>query len=457
MTGGGNRMIESFSQCLQAWMKDTSRSIASVAADAHLKSKTTVARILKDQSTYQSYEKLYKALSSNTEIDEKWKSRFEHVLRAEKVGLGQYAMFETIRQKLLEPKACIRPVHPAEPITILIVGCPWQKTYEFIEQCLAQNQTVIYHYLTLNELLDNPPVLAGLMACLKDDRYQAFVVPNERLLATRISWNIMLQKKQNTGEERITISSGDDLSWQWLQSSGNVFREYQSMLTGLEPQSLYHNSDLKKGSDYIRMMKESWQMENMHNKVLLKPTPAIQMLPAEISIGSFTGFLDNNIVPVAPSADSIAYYFRNRAENFYNCETTMVISRQATEDFVHSGRLADHFFACRSFTREERIICLKYLLECMEKPQTRILFTKDEQLCETFSFEAFSKFGTLIYPSRTSYNAERDAYRELILPGDRFASLFTQFVDEMMIPEICYTEAESKRMMKELITMAKSE
>ena len=160
-------MIESFSQCLQAWMKDTSRSIASVAADAHLKSKTTVARILKDQSTYQSYEKLYKALSSNTEIDEKWKSRFEHVLRAEKVGLGQYAMFETIRQKLLEPKACIRPVHPAEPMTILIVGCPWQKTYEFIEQCLAQNQTVIYHYLTLNELLDNPPVLAGLMACLR--------------------------------------------------------------------------------------------------------------------------------------------------------------------------------------------------------------------------------------------------------------------------------------------------
>jgi hypothetical protein len=72
-------------------------------------------------------------------------------------------------------------------------------------------------------------------------------------------------------------------------------------------------------------------------------------------------------------------------------------------------------------------------------------------------FEAFSKFGTLIYPSRTSYNAERDAYRELILPGDRFASLFTQFVDEMMIPEICYTEAESKRMMRELITMAKSE
>ena len=147
-------MIESFSQCLQAWMKDTSRSIASVAADAHLKSKTTVARILKDQSTYQSYEKLYKALSSNTEIDEKWKSRFEHVLRAEKVGLGQYAMFETIRQKLLEPKACIRPVHPAEPITILIVGCPWQKTYEFIEQCLAQNQS--------------PEIFSGLFFCFRD-------------------------------------------------------------------------------------------------------------------------------------------------------------------------------------------------------------------------------------------------------------------------------------------------
>ena len=138
-------------------------------------------------------------------------------------------------------------------------------------------------------------------------------------------------------------------------------------------------------------------MENMHNKVLLKPTPAIQMLPADVSIGTFTGFLDNYILPVAPSADSIVYYFRKRAETFYSCETTMVISYQATMDFINSGRLSDHFFACRAFTKEERIISLSYLLECMDKPHTRILFTKDEQLCETFSFEAFSKFGTLIY------------------------------------------------------------
>ena len=450
-------MIESFSQCLQAWMKDTARSIAAVAADAQLKSKTTVARILKDQSTYQSYEKLYEALSSHTSIDEKWKSRFEHALRAEKVGLRQYALFEAIRDELLEQRIRRSPGNTGEPTTILIMGCPWQKTNDFIDQCLSQNRSVsIFHYLTTNELFDDPPVVAGLMARLKDDRYQAFIVANEELLASRISWNIMLRKKQDTGEEFITISGGDALSWQWLPSSGNVVREYQSMLTGLEPQSLYHNSDIKKGTDYIRLMKECWQMENMHNKVLLKPTPAIQMLPTDVSIETFTGFLDNYILPVAPSADSIVYYFRKRAETFYSCETTMVISYQATMDFINSGRLSDHFFACRAFTKEERIISLSYLLECMDKPHTRILFTKDEQLCETFSFEAFSKFGTLIYPSRTSYNVERDAYRELILPGDMFETLFRQFMDEMIIPETCYTAAESKQMMKELITTAQS-
>lgn len=204
------------------------------------------------------------------------------------------------------------------------------------------------------------------------------------------------------------------------------------------------------------MMKESWQMENMHNKVLLKPTPAIQMLPSEISIGTFVGFLDNNYVPVAPSADSIVYYFRKRAENFYNYETTMIISPQATVDFINTGRLADHFFACRAFTQVERMISLRYLLECMDKPQTRILFTKNEQICETFSFEAFSKFGTLIYPSRTSYNAEKDAYRELILPGDTFAALFSQFMDEMIIPEYCYTAEESKHMLNQLISTIKT-
>ena len=130
------------------------------------------------------------------------KKRFEHALRAEKVGLRQYALFEAIKQELLCQKAGRRAVFTEEPMTILIFGCPWQKTYDFIEQCLSQNRGVrILHYFTLNEVFDDSSVVAGLMAHLKDDRYQAFVIANEVLLASRISWNIMLQKKQDTGED----------------------------------------------------------------------------------------------------------------------------------------------------------------------------------------------------------------------------------------------------------------
>lgn len=66
---GERMMIEPFSQCLQAWMKETSRSIASVSTDAQLKSKTTLARILKKQSTYQRCEKFYDTLVRHISLD----------------------------------------------------------------------------------------------------------------------------------------------------------------------------------------------------------------------------------------------------------------------------------------------------------------------------------------------------------------------------------------------------
>jgi len=176
------------------------------------------------------------------------------------------------------------------------------------------------------------------------------------------------------------------------------------------------------------------------------------MLPADLGIESFAGFLRDNIAPISTSADSIIYHYRKRAVNFYNCETKMVFSRQGMLDFARTGELADQFYACRPFTKEERLACLRYLLQRMRQTGVTILFSQDEP-SRNFSFEAYSRFGTLIYPSRTSYNVENDAYRELILPGETYAALFCQFVEEVVIPGYCYTAAESSQLMNCLISM----
>ena len=92
----------------------------------------------------------------------------------------------------------------------------------------------------------------------------------------------------------------------------------------------------------------------------------------------------------------------------------------------------------------------RYLLNLLSNPQVTILFAQRE-LSRTFSFEAYSTFGVLIYPSQTSYNVEKDAYRELIFPGRRYADLMRQYVDEIVIPEYCGTEQDTRKYLNQIL------
>ena len=435
-------------------MKENACSITAVAARTHLKSKTTVVRILQGQAAWQSCDTFFKMFSRYTQLDEKWTQRFRAALRTERIGLRQAALLDVLSQQLLLPEPNVQVPPAGAPTAVLILGCPWQETYEYIEKCFSQNANItICHYMTPDELYDNPPVLAGLLTYLTEKRYQAFLIEKGALSDAQFSWNIMLQLRKGIEEEYIAIKElSSSFSWYPITHTEKQFAAYQSKLSGLSMKPLFKNEDLHKGPDYVRLLKESLEMETAQSKTLLKPTPGVQMLPADLAIQACRDFLNGNIIPIVPSADAIYYYHRRRAENFYNRETQMIISHQAMTEFVHSGRLADQFYACRPFTPTERLQALRYLLEKMEQPQVTVLFSKKE-LNRRFTIESYSRFGALIYPSQTSYNSESDAYRELILPGEAYAKLFRQFTDEMIIPEYCHSALETKRLINRLIVL----
>lgn len=435
-------------------MEENACSITAAAARTHLKSKTTIVRILQGQATWQSCNRFFETFSRHIQLDEKWMQRFRASLRAERMGLRQAALLDVLSQQLLLPEPKVQVPPAGTPTDLLILGCPWRETYEYIEKCLSQNADIlIHHYIASDELYDNPPVLAGLLTCLTEKRYQAFLIQKEALSDARISWNIMLQMIKDSEEEHIAVKGlSSSFSWYPIQHTEKLFTAYQSKLSSFSVKPLFKNESLNKGPDYVRLLKESLEMETAQNKTLLKPTPGVQMLPADLAIQACRDFLNDNIIPIVPSAEAIYYYHRKRTENFYNRETRMIISRQAMTDFVRSGRLADQFYACRPFTPSERLQALRYMLEKMDQPQVTVLYSKKE-LNRRFTIESYSRFGALIYPSQTSYNSERDAYRELILPGEAYAKLFRQFTDEIIIPEYCHSALETKRFINRLIVL----
>ena len=453
-------VIETFSTCLDAWMKETSRSMASLSAEVHLKSKTTVARILQGRSTWNGCSQFYELLSRHVHLEDRWARRFQAALRTERIGASECALLEALDHQIrtktsLQPSQTTVPAADLnmEPVgTLLILGCPWEQTYDYIRQCMAENRDVrIFHYVTYAELYNHPPVLSELLNLLTEARYQVFLVEEDTVSHAMISWNIMIKRNPESNRETFMAACGESFICCAEDAARDLsLEEHRKELDVPGTCALYHNEDMKNGSDYIRFQKDSLHMENMHRKTIIKPTAGIQMLPADISIQSFRDFLTRNTAPIATSAESIIYYFRKRAENFYNRETKMILSRRATMEFALHGKLPDQFYACRPFTIEERMSIFRYLLNLLSNPQVTILFAQRE-LSRTFSFEAYSTFGVLIYPSQTSYNVEKDAYRELIFPGRRYADLMRQYVDEIVIPEYCGTEQDTRKYLNQIL------
>lgn len=119
-------MIESFSRCLQACMKEHLRSAESTVIDAHQKNSTTAARILKEQRGYHSWEEQVRNLLNHPE--EKREKLFADSFRTEKDGLCKGALSEEKREQLPKPQVKGKTPYAKGPAIILILGCAWQQT-----------------------------------------------------------------------------------------------------------------------------------------------------------------------------------------------------------------------------------------------------------------------------------------------------------------------------------------
>lgn len=430
--------METLGRCIRAWMEEKNLSVADLTGRMGYKSKTTVFRLLNGQSNYASCEQFCDRLTPELSAD--WQERFKRALLAEKIGIGTYRVLEELDSQLFfsekgsRTESGVSISSPAGGGRIFILGCPWKMISGLVKMLLAQDgEAHIFHYMTRREVIGSPSVLPLLIREIPDVRYQAFFLDNQDLKDVPISWNTIFRLSGENGSYLIPQSDGKE--WKELQLPGGyeTLEGIRKLLYNLPQASLYRFDGLKNGREYIEFTKNALKMERGRDAVIIKPTPGMQMLPADAVISAFSDYLSDNLEPVRAARDSLIYIFRQRAENFYDPgrHTDMVLSESSMMNFMRTGRMDDHFYAFRPYTREERTVIFQALHDFAQRKGNHIQLLHDRTW--PISVEAYDGYGALLYPSRTNYNAETDSYRELFLPGKDFYDLIRTYVRDMLM------------------------
>ena len=407
--------IELLSQCLTAWMGQEGVSVAGLTEMAGYKSKTSVFRLLKDQCNEQTRETFVDQMAPY--LDGEWDARFRRALRVERYGVQRYRLFDAVLDCLdcMQPDSlpCEETLLPNGGQTVYILGLPWQGTFRIVDGLIQKGFRVI-HYMLRNQILEKPELLRALIMHMMSLPYQAVMLEEEPGGA----WNLMA-----TDDGQLFVNG------KWLTAGGA-----DTLLQALLPEGgipLYRNEDLYKGSDYISIMEQAYQMESGGAAFIAKQTPGIQMIPENIVLSAVQDGLAGKNDPIAAALGSLRIIMRKRIDLFYAREKPVhiIFTREDMERFVRTGLMSDQFYAMRPYTPAERIQILQALDKFSRRDNVH-LFVADRKV-RNFSLEAYENRGLLVYPSQTSYNSQLRQHREMFLPGQAFYTLFADITREV--------------------------
>lgn len=469
--GGGcdnlSHFICTFGQVLSEWMEKNCYNATSLTKKMNEKSRTVIARLMKDESGYKScsafWKRFRKAFPELSQTDSK---RFEEGLEVEKLGLEQYQIRSLFQSQLMGPE---QPERPSElgkklnawigeqPCEILALGCfdteilqAFQLLLKRSSGSVSVDQHVLedctpYLYFSFWDgvrLQFNPHYHLSVYkkGCLKE---QAGVCAQNALFLHRAddAWKIL--RKQKSGWQEVEWEGGP-----------NPIRLYTRALNEAETlrEKFMNHYD---SDDLLGFMFSC--MEKEHNQVLyyLKEDIGIEYLPVELLRDAIGDHPEQIGLDWEKNGAAIRALCYARFQNLYhkNQPTYLTVTRKGMERFAKTGRLSDHVACFRSFTPEERKWILEFICcQAETVPSFSIRFLKNDRALP-MTLVGIEEEGLIICPTNASYRLS-EPYREVFVTDKKILEYYNRFYDSVLWKE--WTESQEEtlkglRQMKELI------
>lgn len=452
--------IQTFGECLRAWMRRRGYSNARLALLTREKSGTTISRLLNDQCTAQRCEAFLSALMDSVDLSPEEIAQLRESIAVTRVGKAQHRANLVFHELIADAQglspasdmvcwealmALLAPWAQEGPCDVLCFGCFDAQVLGTLSALLRQAQSplTVTHYFAEEQHADLIFLLEHTLLMLNDPRYRLISIRGGRgLRASGVVMQDALVLRNASGATRLIIPvSGGAPLHQDFPAESDLFGFYQRALEADEALQHRYSSDFFRGSamDYIAFMETCLTYEQHRGIYHLKPDLGMEYIPVDILKRSFEAWIAHHPEYACVSGGLVELAERRHRQLFSQRQPhVLVMSREAMTAFARTGRMSDHPFCLRPFTPEERAAILRYLVDQAKRnPFLTPLVLREGAATPQHQLIAYEGLGLLICDTQTDYSLE--GYSEIFLRSPLVAQQFKAF----LLDDVCRAQAES--------------
>lgn len=436
-----------------------------------IKSRTTIKRILHDETSIKALEAFAQKIEFNENI--KFTSielkRLKNALNVNRSGKDHLIA----RQHLLEifdlSETCVESEFPNNTISIfpineflikadiLIFGRIPISVVEDLLGFIANQKEVkftIRHIISFNDRTDeNAATFKSIFKLLNFDFYIPYYYAG-----TKSYQNVIILKKEDgngTQTTDITLFFGSEAVSLHDQPSDELFSLYEDLFLKISYSSkpvkrVFNKTNPTNG--LITLCQWFLGMENSSSEYMLKQNMCFQMVPFDILYKIFeeTGYF--GLGYASSIVQELIVNFRNRCTNYFQTKKTRhhFFTKRGLSDFIDTGFLSDHYLYFRPFNLSERKAILQHFLNQIEtNKHIKLNLLKNDYAIKNFEIAFFEDKCIYLLESSSGYGID---YFGVLIEAEAVNEMFEDFIKNEILENHVYSESESLDYLKYLIS-----
>lgn len=488
---------ERFSECLKRVLEEQQLSASEAARLVGFRSRNSIFRILADQTSSKVQEDFMLALKAR--LGDQWPQscwdELKVALDITRMGLDDYlsaqAMRDLIRTGPLPAdeitvlirekdqmvhfpmRQLIRRIDKDSKVDLIICGCCNAALCRILAEELAEmgrmGNVQVTHFVSTNDDVMIQNVVA-IQALMYHRWYRAWLV--EPGSCTR-----EMESIYNSGVMFVEVTDRDGnkyvaqmLLYERLKlylirmsnpEDDNPIRLLRASMSSMKPLQTFFPDNVNP-EYYLEYTEVYRQVEHDKEMYSIKPDlPLCFVSPDIVYAAAEDGF--DRMKQISRYRDGALVQpfldvHKRRFDNIFNKRkvTHQILSVEAMQRFVQTGKTQDHFFALRPYSVQERLAILRHLREhSANNPYFTIYFLKDSSVIPALEISLYEGAGVLFTKADTDYRLTGE-HTEAMVTHQGFCRKYREYFLREVLPYRTMSRQESLSVLDELIQRAES-
>lgn len=474
--------VNTFGEALYQILRKKNVSVDNLCLRLNLKSKTTVSRILKDESSFEKAEEFCKSLIQVNPLNllEFERKRLLEALEVNRIGKDEYIankelIYFVTQKNSVSEIVCSgvfghMPLHirnisdlfdtynQYEHIRVGAVNCITDGVAQALARYLSRydNATVEQYIPYEQSKAKNARQFVSVLSLLsfkKYNCYQAFFSGSSEFEILNRFNNMLVVMKSLPDNKRfvdiISLKSNNEFSVLYNQTDSFVFDFYTEIFDDMRRQhNPLKNPSQSKGlmETVIDLSTQFLNQERSFEQILIKPQFCFNSIaPDYIS----KLWVEDNVT--AEKLGELLELQKQRFDNYTKRSKKHIgiYTKQGILKFLETGQLSDHSPLLRAFTQNEAQAVIKTIIELTENsPMNEIYLLKNEINYNQYQYLLYGKHILYFSNGNTDY---RQANFNNIINSSDLVTAFHDFIKNELIPNHCYSFKDSMDFIKSVV------